>query len=108
MRLRGAWLAFALLLGCNGARSPVPGVDEEAPVADTSIIAAQEALTREVMGRAGVTGTAIGLCDGEPCIKVYLTSSAPEVREGIPTRYRGFTVDVEVTGELRARGDTTR
>ena len=103
MRLWGAWLALALLVGCNGARGPASEGAEEAQVADTSIVAAQEALTSEVMGRPGVAGTAIGLCDGEPCIKVYLTSPAPEVREGIPTRYRGFTVNVEVTGEFRPR-----
>ncbi len=71
-----------------------------------AIIAAQEALTEEVIDLPGVVGTAVGLCDGEPCIKVYLASPSPQVVDRIPDTYRGHTVDVEVTGEFRARDDT--
>lgn len=77
-------------------------------MADTSIVAAQEALTPSVVDLPGVTGTAVGLCEGEPCIKVYLSRPSPELRERIPATFRGFVVDVEVIGEIRARGDTTR
>ena len=75
-------------------------------MADTSIVAAQEALTDSVIDLPGVTGTAIGLCGDEPCIKVYLASPSEELMERIPERYRGFRVDVEVTGEFRPRGDS--
>lgn len=76
-------------------------------MADTSIVAAQEALTETVMALPGVTGTAVGLCGGEPCIKVFLAAPSDRLSEQIPSSYRGFQVDLEVTGEFRALGDTT-
>ena len=81
---------------------------EESQVADTSIIAAQEALTDSVMALPGVAGTAVGLCGDEPCIKVYLLSPSEELIAQIPESYQGFRVDVEVTGEIRVRRDTLR
>jgi len=71
----------------------------------TSIIVAQEALTPSVMELPGVVGTAVGLCGDEPCIKVYVVDAAAASLDSIPDTYLGFTVDVEVTGEIRARGD---
>ncbi len=72
-------------------------------MSDSTIIAAQEALTPTVMALDGVTGTAVGLCGDEPCIKVYLARDDAAVREQIPDSYRGFKVDVEVSGEFEAR-----
>ena len=73
---------------------------------ETSIIAAQEALTASVMGLPGVVGTAVGLCGDEPCIKVYVVGPEAVSLDSIPDTYQGFPVDVEVTGEFRARGGT--
>jgi hypothetical protein len=75
-------------------------------MADTSIMAAQKALTDSVMSKPGVVGTAIGLCDEAPCIKVYIARRDEELLKQIPDTFMGFKVDVEVTGEFRAR-DTT-
>lgn len=69
------------------------------------IDAAREALTETVMALAGVVGTAIGECDGRPCIKVYLASSGGEAAERIPGDVGGFAVVTEVTGEVRGRED---
>ena len=73
---------------------------------DTTIIAAQEALTPTVMALPGVVGTAVGLCGEEPCIKVYLARDDERLRAEIPETYGGFQVDVEVTGEFEARDET--
>jgi hypothetical protein len=70
---------------------------------DTTIIAAQEELTPTVMALPGVVGTAVGLCDDEPCIKVYVAREDEGLRARIPETYRGFRVDVEVSGEFEAR-----
>ena len=74
---------------------------------DSAIIAAQEELTNMVMALPGVTGTAVGLCDDTVCIKVYLTRSDETVMEQIPETFLGFRVDIEVTGEFRARESGT-
>ena len=76
---------------------------------DSAIIAAQEDLTNTVMALPGVTGTAVGLCGDTVCIKVYLTRRDETVMEQIPETFLGFRVDIEVTGEIRAReGGTSR
>ena len=76
---------------------------------DSAIIAAQEELTKTVMALPGVTGTAVGLCGDTVCIKVYLTRPDETVMEQIPETFGGFKVDVEVSGEIRAReGGTSR
>jgi hypothetical protein len=73
---------------------------------DTTIVVAQEALTASVMELPGVVGTAVGLCGDKPCIKVYVVDADATRLDAIPDTYQGFTVDVEVTGEIRARGGT--
>lgn len=66
---------------------------------DRKLKAAHRALTDRVMGRAGVSGTAIGECDGKPCLKVYL--SDPKAAEALPRKVSGFPVVAEITGTFR-------
>jgi hypothetical protein len=61
--------------------------------------AAQKHLTAQVMGRAGVTGTAIGEKNGKACLKVYVSKKGSG--GSIPRRVRGVPVVVEVTGDIR-------
>jgi hypothetical protein len=93
---------------CAGSARSGDGPDrqEESSMADTTITAAQKELTDSIITKPGVVGTAIGLCDDTPCIKVYLAERNEELLELIPDTFKGFKVDVEVTGEVRAR-DTT-
>jgi hypothetical protein len=51
----------------------------------------------------GVVGTAIGRCDGAPCIRVFVADSASAQGAGIPARLEGYPVRVEVTGPVRPR-----
>lgn len=60
--------------------------------------------TDSLMALPGVVGTAIGLCDGTPCIRVFLADSSTQNRERIPTRLEGYRVKAEVTGPIRPRG----
>jgi hypothetical protein len=54
------------------------------------------------MALPGVVGTAIGLCDGAPCIRVFLADSSAVA--GVPDRLEGYPVKAEVTGRIRPRG----
>jgi hypothetical protein len=54
----------------------------------------------------GVVGTAIGLCDGAPCIRVFFADSSSARAAPIPARLDGYPVRVEVTGPVRPRGLT--
>ena len=60
---------------------------------------AQRELNGKVMGRPGVSGTAIGESGGKPCLTVYVSDS----KDGgsVPKRIGGFPVVVENTGEFR-------
>jgi hypothetical protein len=50
-----------------------------------------------LMSLPGVIGTAIGLCDGVPCIRVLVSDSSAVSRRKIPNRLEGYTVHVDVT-----------
>lgn len=58
--------------------------------------------TNKLMAMPGVVGTAQGLCDDKPCIKVFVIEMTPELEQKIPKNLEGYPVDIEVTGEFRA------
>jgi hypothetical protein len=66
---------------------------------DPKLEAAQNELNSRVMGREGVTGTAIGEYRGKPCLKVLV--SDPRVGEKLPRSVGGFRVVMEETGRFR-------
>ncbi len=57
------------------------------------------------MALPGVVGTALGLCDGAPCIRVFLADPSDAVRKAIPLRLDGYPVKAEVTGPFQARDE---
>ena len=68
-----------------------------------TIEAVLAAHTDSLMAVPGVVGTAIGRCDGAPCIRVFLAAADDAARRRIPSRLEGFPVQVEVTGSIGAR-----
>ncbi len=62
----------------------------------------QDAYTNEWMAIPGVEGTGIGLCEGQPCIKVYSSRTAEELQGKIPQTVEGYPVTIEKTGTFRA------
>jgi hypothetical protein len=50
----------------------------------------------------GVVGTAVGECEGKPCIQVLVVKKTPELMNKIPPKLDGFVVVIEETGEIRA------
>jgi hypothetical protein len=58
-------------------------------------------LTKAVIDRPGVTGTAIGLSRGTPCLKVYVEPRRAAGR--IPSSVDGHRVEVEETGTFNRR-----
>ncbi len=63
------------------------------------IKAAHRKLTDKVMGKPGVTGTAIGMQGGKPCLMVYLNEKG--AGRSVPRAVGGFPVVTEVTGSFR-------
>jgi hypothetical protein len=57
--------------------------------------------TDSLMSLPGVVGTAIGLCDGVACIRVFVSDSNVLSRRQIPNRLDGYPVRVDVSGPIR-------
>ena len=57
--------------------------------------------TDSLMAMSGVVGTAQGLCDGEPCIRVFVIKKSDQLMGQIPPQIEGYPVDVQETGEFR-------
>jgi hypothetical protein len=51
----------------------------------------------------GVTGTAIGTCDGSPCIRVFVANRGVLDRNDIPGTLEGILVKIEVSGTFEPR-----
>lgn len=64
----------------------------------------QQDHTDEWMAIPGVEGTAIGLFEDKPCIKIFSSIKAEQLRDKIPTTIKGFPVIIEETGTFRALG----
>ena len=92
-----ALLVSAILAGCSGTHSG------GATVTRRSIDEVLAAHTDSLMMLPGVVGTAVGLCDGQRCIKVLLADTSTAAKARIPERLEGYRVVVEVTGVIRPR-----
>jgi hypothetical protein len=49
-----------------------------------------------------VVGIGESLCNGEPCIRVYLAQADSDTLNEIPTKLDGITVIKEISGSVRA------
>ena len=90
-------------LACSTAqRAPEGGGGEPAVTAQTidQVLAAH---TDSLMALPGVVGTAIGLYQGERCIKVLLADSGGTTKDRIPSRLDGYRVVIEVIGAIRPK-----
>ena len=57
--------------------------------------------TDSLMSMPGVVGIAQGLCDGKPCITVFVAKKTSALLKAIPVSVEGYPVAVEETGEFR-------
>jgi hypothetical protein len=73
-------------------------------VPERAIEKVQQDHTDEWMAIPGVEGTAIGLFEDKPCIKIFSSIKAEQLRDKIPTTIKGFPVIIEETGTFRALG----
>jgi len=59
---------------------------------------ALKAHTNRLMSIPGVVGTAQGLCEGKPCIKVLVVKKTAKLLRRVPVAADGYPVAVEETG----------
>ena len=72
------------------------------PMTERTIEQVQEEHTAEWMAIPGVEGTAIGLFEDKPCIKIFSSKKAKDLRAMISSTVEGYPVIIEETGTFRA------
>ncbi len=93
-------IAAGILAGCsyNGPS----GLEKGRTMPERTIEQVQEEHTDDWMAIPGVEGTAIGLFEGKPCIKIFTSLKPQQIRDKIPSTVEGYPVIVEETGAFRA------
>jgi hypothetical protein len=80
-----------------------PGNNEKRmPMPKRTIEQVQEEHTDEWMTIPGVVGTAIGLCEGKPCIRIFTSSKPQQLKDKIPSTIECYPIIIEETGAFRA------
>ena len=72
-------------------------------MADKTIEQVLAECSADWMSVPGGVGTAIGMYSGEPCLRVMVVRTTPQILRTIPERVEGFRVDIVETGIFRAR-----
>jgi hypothetical protein len=67
-----------------------------------SIESVFEAHTERLMSLPGVVGMAIGECNGQPCIRVFVARKTIELLNRVPSIIEEYPVVVDETGGLHA------
>ena len=62
----------------------------------------QQEHTDAWMAIPGVVGTAIGQCNGKPCILILTASNPAQVRRRIPSVVEDYPVVIQQSGEIHA------
>jgi hypothetical protein len=82
--------------------NPASGEDRvKKHIPENSIEDVQKEHADQLLSLRGVVGTAIGECDGKPCIKVLVIKRTEALAKRIPSALDGFPVVIEETGEIR-------
>lgn len=77
-------------------------VQQEGAMTEKSIESVLDAHSPALMAHPEVVGTGVGLCDGSPCIKVFVIARSAELRQRIGAEIEGYRVDLVETGPIRA------
>ena len=64
-----------------------------------------KAHTDDLMSLPGVVGTGQGLCNGQPCIKVFVSKKTAKLEKRIPKNLEGYPVVIQETGKFKALPD---
>lgn len=91
---------IAGIFGC-AERSNVDS-EQAVDMSRKTIEQVQKEHTEEWMAIDGVEGIAIGLYKNKPCIKIFSSKKADNLRGKIPSTVEGYPVIIEETGTFRA------
>jgi len=82
----------------------VPAAAEgEKTVADKAITEVLKERTEALMSVRGVVGAGQGLCEGRPCVKVYVVKKTPEVEQKIRRIVDPYPFVIQESGRFQSR-----
>lgn len=87
-------------IGCF--RRDIVELEKRAAVAEKTIEQVLMERTDEWMTIPGVEGTGIGLFEDKPCIRIFASVKAQEMRAKIPSTIEGYPVIIVETGTFHA------
>ena len=90
------------LLAFTPADINIAGYRGKNPMAAETIKEVLKKHTKDLMSMPGVVGTGQGLCEGKPCIKIFVIEKTPDLDQKIPKTLDGYTVVIEETGPIKA------
>lgn len=96
----GAMSVAGILTGCS--YTGPSGHEKGEYMPERTIEQVLQDKTDQWMAIPGVEGTAIGLSEGKPCIRIFTSIKPLEVRAKIPPSVEGYPVIIEETGAFRA------
>lgn len=102
MLLVGGALIFIFAgIFCTERNPGISGGAEE-----NQFMSVEDALVKyssELLALPGVTGVGQGRCQGQPCIKVYVESCAPELKKQIGNLLKDHRFEIQQSGKFKAR-----
>ena len=96
----GIMTTAGIFTGCS--YTGFSGLEKGQSMPERTIEQVKEEYTDDWMAIPGVEGTAIGLSEGKPCIKIFTSSKPQEIQDKIPSTVEGYPVIIEETGAFRA------
>ena len=96
-------LALGGLAACANHAAPA-SPESSAAAPDTTMMSLDDVLTTHtdsLMAIEGVTGLGQALCDGNPCLRVYVVARTPELETRLPDTLGGYPVEIVETGRIR-------
>jgi len=107
-RYAGSLAALALFLAgmmtTAVLEDSVPAAAEgEKAVAETTITEVLQERTEALMSVQGVVGAGQGLCDGRPCVKVYVVKKTMEVEQEIRRILAPHPFSIQESGRFQSR-----
>jgi len=96
------WLIAVAFFALTSAGANIADCMGKNPMAEVTIKEVLKKYTKDLMSITGVVGTGQGLCEGKPCIKVFVIEKTPDLDQKIPQTLEGYPVEVVETGEIKA------
>ena len=107
MRRPSFFLLSYAVLGLAACANPSATPSDAASASpDTSMHSLEDVLathTDSLMALEGVTGVGQALCEGAPCLRVYVAARTPALERELPDTLGGYPVEVVETGQIRPR-----